>query len=63
MGDILTGVVAGLLAQRLDAWDAACTGVVVHARAGDAAARATPRGLIASDLFDALRDIVNGVAA
>lgn len=61
MGDVLTGVIAGLLAQGLDAWDAACTGVVVHARAGDRAAGSAPRGLLASDLFPFLRELVNEV--
>lgn len=61
MGDVLTGVIAGLLAQGLGAWDAACTGVTLHARAGDRAAGATPRGLIASDLLPTLRELVNEV--
>lgn len=60
MGDVLTGVVAGLLAQGLDAWNAACLGVGLHARAGDLAARAGERGLLASDLFPYLRALVNG---
>ncbi|MGA9421679.1 MAG: NAD(P)H-hydrate dehydratase [Rhodanobacteraceae bacterium] len=60
MGDALTGVIAGLLAQGLSAWDAARLGVAVHARAGDMAAGATPRGLIASDLFAFLRCFANG---
>ena len=59
MGDLLTGVIAALLAQGLSAWDAACVGVVVHARAGDHAAAAAPRGLIASDLLAPLRLLVN----
>jgi len=59
MGDVLTGVIAALLAQGLDAWDAACLGVAWHARAGDAAAGAQPRGLIASDLFQPLRSLAN----
>lgn len=62
MGDVLTGVVAGLLAQGLDAWNAACLGVGLHARAGDLAARAGERGLLASDLFPYLRALVNGRA-
>lgn len=60
MGDVLTGVIAGLLAQGLGAWDAACLGTVLHARSGDRAAGPRPRGMIASDLFEALRDVVNG---
>lgn len=60
MGDVLTGVIAGLLAQGLSPWDAACLGVGLHARAGDLAARAGERGLLASDLFAYLRALVNG---
>lgn len=59
-GDVLTGVIAGLLAQGLDAWEAACLGVGLHARAGDLAARAGERGLLATDLFPYLRALVNG---
>ncbi|MCW5568498.1 MAG: NAD(P)H-hydrate dehydratase, partial [Dokdonella sp.] len=47
MGDVLSGVIAALLAQGLDAWEAACAGVVAHALAGDAAAGSSPRGLVA----------------
>lgn len=60
MGDVLTGVVAGLMAQGLDAWDAACLGVGLHARAGDLAARAGERGLLATDLLPYLRALLNG---
>jgi NAD(P)H-hydrate epimerase len=59
MGDVLTGVIAGLAAQigRLDV--AARAGVLVHALAGDWAARNGERGMIASDLFDGIRRCVN----
>lgn len=60
MGDAQTGVIAGLLSQGLPAWDAARLGTGVHARAGDLAARAGERGLLASDLFPYLRALVNG---
>ncbi len=59
MGDVLTGVVAALLAQGLDAWDAACLGTAAHARAGDIAAR-DGAGLLASDLFVPLRRVLGG---
>jgi len=49
-----------LLAQGLGTWEAACLGVGLHARAGDLAARAGERGLLASDLFPYLRALVNG---
>lgn len=59
MGDVLTGVIAGLLAQGLELADAAAAGVAIHARAGDNAAAGGERGLMASDLIAALRGIVN----
>jgi NAD(P)H-hydrate epimerase len=61
MGDVLTGVIAAMRAQGLPAWDAACAGVALHARAGDVAAGDAPRGLVASDLFAPLRLLGNGI--
>jgi len=58
-GDVLTGIIAALLAQGLAAEDAAAVGVDVHARAGDRAAAAGERGLMASDLSAEIRGIVN----
>jgi ADP-dependent NAD(P)H-hydrate dehydratase / NAD(P)H-hydrate epimerase len=60
MGDLLTGVIAALLAQGCSAWDAARIGVGLHARAGDLAARCGERGLLASDLLEPLRTLGNG---
>ena len=51
MGDALTGVIATLLAQGLDAFDAASIGVWLHARAGDRAAVQGEVGMLASDLI------------
>jgi NAD(P)H-hydrate epimerase len=51
-GDVLSGVIGALLAQ-LPAFEAACCGVELHARAGAIAAR-SDRGLLASDLLPAL---------
>jgi len=61
MGDVLTGVVAAMLAQGLPVETAAAVAVEAHARAGDRAAAAGERGLLASELIDALRAIVNPV--
>jgi ADP-dependent NAD(P)H-hydrate dehydratase / NAD(P)H-hydrate epimerase len=63
MGDLLTGIIAALLAQGCDAWQAACLGVGLHARAGDHAARQGERGLLATDLLPALHALVNGLSA
>lgn len=51
MGDVLTGVVAGIAGQCGDLFAAACAAAWVHAAAGDDAARSGERGLLASDLF------------
>ncbi len=59
MGDVLTGIVAAMLAQGLHVEQAAATAVEIHARAGDKAARAGERGLLASDLLSELRGLIN----
>jgi len=64
MGDVLTGVIAGLLAQRAQAETmqalAARLGVCVHGRAADIAAHdGGERGLLASDVIAMLRETVN----
>jgi hydroxyethylthiazole kinase-like uncharacterized protein yjeF len=57
-GDVLTGVIAGLIAQGFELQDAAETGVCVHAAAGDLAAQDGERGMIASDLFPHIRKLL-----
>jgi hydroxyethylthiazole kinase-like uncharacterized protein yjeF len=59
MGDILSGVIAGLLAQHVPLANAAKLGVLLHALAGDEAAEEGERGMIASDLLPYLRFLVN----
>ncbi len=60
MGDVLSGVIAALRAQGLSAFDAASTGALLHAAAGDAAAHeGGERGLLPSDLMPWLRHFVN----
>lgn len=59
MGDVLSGVIAGLIAQGLSPRDAARLGVWLHAEAGDLAAQAGQRGLLASDLMPHLHALVN----
>lgn len=54
-GDVLSGVVAGLLAQGVKPGDAAINGVYLHGLAGDLACEAkTEPGIIASDVIAAL---------
>jgi NAD(P)H-hydrate epimerase len=59
MGDVLAGIIAALLAQGLGLLDAATAGVELHAQVGDLAARKGERGLLASDLLQELRSVVN----
>jgi hydroxyethylthiazole kinase-like uncharacterized protein yjeF len=54
-GDVLAGLTGALLASHLPAFDAARAAAFAHALAGDlAAARLGQRGLLASDVADAL---------
>lgn len=60
MGDILSGVLGGLLAQGLSLADAAEVGVVLHGLAADLAAMHDgERGTLATDLLPYLRRLVN----
>lgn len=61
-GDVLTGVVAGLLAQGLAPLDAAVVGTCLHGRAGDlAAGEGGERGLLAGDLVARLRGLASAL--
>ncbi len=60
MGDVLTGMISGLLAQGLTPWDAAKAGVYIHGLAGDIGAHAIGEpGLIASDVISAIPPALN----
>jgi NAD(P)H-hydrate epimerase len=53
-GDVLAGLVVGLLAQGIDAFDAATAAVQIHAEA----AALEPAGLVAHDLVDRLPQVL-----
>jgi NAD(P)H-hydrate epimerase len=59
MGDVLTGVIAGIAAQCANLDLAAQAGTFVHGQAGDLAARRGERGLLASDVLEQVRACVN----
>ena len=60
MGDVLSGIIAGLHAQGLSLEDSLCCAVCVHGEAADLAVRdAGQRGLIASELMPFIRQLVN----
>lgn len=58
-GDVLTGVITGLLAQGLAPWDAARLGVWVHGLAGDlATVQRGQLGLVATDIIESLPEAI-----
>ena len=59
MGDALSGVIASLMAQGVPISVAARLGVGIHALAGDQAALKGQRGMLAMDIIQELRSLVN----
>ena len=63
-GDVLTGLLAGLLAQGLPVWEAACAGVYLHGLAGDLAAlEQGEAGVIAGDVIRAVPRAIQHILA
>ncbi len=62
-GDVLTGVIAALIAQKMDPFDAACLGAYAHGLAGDIARDQSGEvGMIAGDIVDSLADAFHHLA-
>ncbi len=63
-GDVLAGFAGALLAQGLPAYDALCYAVCLHGAAADAlvAQGYGPLGLVAGEIADAARALVNDAA-
>lgn len=60
MGDILSGMIGGLLAQGLELERAAEAGVFIHAKAADCAAQQKgERGMLATDVLHYLPELIN----
>ncbi|WP_162812769.1 NAD(P)H-hydrate dehydratase [Vibrio cholerae] len=60
MGDVLTGIIVALLAQKIPLADAAKLGVWLHSSAADLNTKSHgQRGLLASDLLPHLRELLN----
>lgn len=62
MGDVLTGIIAGLMAQNMSSETAAVLGVYLHGLAGDIAAeRLGMPGLIASDVLESVPQAISSL--
>ena len=57
-GDVLTGLIGGLLAQGMTPLSAACAGVFIHGAAGERVAARVGSGLTSGDLPDAIADVI-----
>ena len=63
MGDVLSGVIGGLVAQGLNMSDATGLGAVVHSLAADnLVATQGERGLLATQLMTEIRKLLNGMS-
>jgi len=62
VGDVLTGALAGLMAQGIDALDALVAGVYIHGMCGNVVAGIKgERGIVASDLLDSLPFVISSI--
>jgi NAD(P)H-hydrate epimerase len=59
-GDVLSGILASLIGQGMDRFDAACAAVHLHGRAGEIAGKKLGRrSVLARDVVDAISQVAN----
>jgi NAD(P)H-hydrate epimerase len=57
-GDVLAGMIGGLLAEGMDLYEASKLGVYLHGRAGDAAAlKKSAYSMTATDILDGIAEV------
>ena len=60
MGDVLSGMISGLIAQKLSLFEAACLGVDLHAHAGDIySEKNNQQSLLPTDIIDLFARVIN----
>ena len=59
MGDVLSGMIGGLLGQGYDPWQACCLGVFMHGLAADRLAAEAPYGYLASEVAERVPSVIN----
>jgi ADP-dependent NAD(P)H-hydrate dehydratase / NAD(P)H-hydrate epimerase len=57
-GDVLSGIIAALLAKGLEPFEAAYAGAWIHAEAGRLGAETDPQGILAGDLVELLPEVI-----
>ena len=58
-GDVLTGMISGFVAQRMDMFEAACLAVYLHGLCGDLAKnRLTEYSVMAEDLISSIPEAI-----
>ena len=57
-GDVLSGIVAGLLSKGMTPFDAACLGAFISGKAGEIAFKERSYGLIATDIIDSIPSVL-----
>ena len=63
-GDVLTGMIGGFLAQKVDPFEAACLAVYLHGLTADVRASCQGgRGMLASELLDDLPEVIHAFAS
>ena len=60
-GDVLAGIIGGLLAQGMSGFEGACLGVYLHGLAGDCAREQKGAyGMMAGDICESLPQVMKG---
>lgn len=58
-GDVLAGICGALVARGVDLFDAACAGAFINKKAGEIATEKFKDGLVATDLLDAIPEVIS----
>lgn len=61
MGDVLAGIIGGLLVQGHAAWNAACLGIYLHGLAADRIASSRPYGYTATEVAQILPQVIGSL--
>ncbi|PIQ92770.1 MAG: NAD(P)H-hydrate dehydratase [Parcubacteria group bacterium CG11_big_fil_rev_8_21_14_0_20_39_14] len=58
MGDTLTGILGAILARKVNPWEAAQAAAFINGKAGELAAKKYGEGVLASDIFDFIPEVI-----